>query len=68
MTKKVENKIFSFYHCKKCLEEKGDYISARDYASFEFGATEKGFQLWCTRHEENVLALDLLAQKETYDT
>ena len=52
--KKVENKIFSFYHCKKCLEEKGDYISARDYASFEFGATKKGFQLWCTRHEENV--------------
>ena len=66
--KKVENKIFSFYHSKKCLEEKGDYISARDYASFEFGATEKGFQLWCTRHEENVLALDLLGQKVTYDT
>ena len=67
MTKKVENKIFSFYHCKKCLEEKGDYISARDYASFEFGATKKGFQLWCTRHEENVLALDLLGQKVSYD-
>ena len=66
--KKVENKIFSFYHCKKCLEEKGDYISARDYASFEFGATKKGFQLWCTRHEENILALDLLGQKVTYDT
>ena len=65
--KKVENKIFSFYHCKKCLEEKGDYISARDYASFEFGATKKGFQLWRTRHEENVLALDLLGQKVSYD-
>ncbi len=65
--KKVENKIFSFYHCKKCLEEKGNYISARDYASFEFGATEKGFQLWCKRHEKNVLALDLLGQKVAYD-
>ena len=67
MTKKIENRIFSFYHCRKCLEEKGNYISARDYASFEFGATEKGFQLWCTRHEENVLALDLLGQKVDYD-
>ena len=67
MTKKIENRIFSFYHCRKCLEEKGNYISALYYASFEFGATEKGFQLWCTRHEENVLALDLLGQKVDYD-
>ena len=31
--------------------------------SFEFGYTKKGFQLWCTRHEENVLAI-LMGQKE----
>jgi len=42
--KKVENKIFSFYHCKKCLEEKRNYISTREYASFEFGEKEKGLQ------------------------
>ena len=67
MTKKVENKIFSFYHCKKCLEEKPYGISPREYANYEFGATEKGFQLWCVKHEKNILALDLLGQKVDYD-
>jgi len=65
--KKVENKIFSFYHCKKCLEERPNEFSPREYASLEFGATKKGFQLWCVRHNENVLALDLLGQKVSYD-
>ena len=64
----MKNKIQMFYHCKKCLkEQKNSGLSPREYASFEFGVTEKGFQLWCTRHEENVLALDLLGQKVTYD-
>ena len=71
MTKKVENKIFSFYHCRECLDEIcakqsiGDEVSPREYANYEFGATEKGFQLWCVRHEKNILALDLLGQKVT---
>ena len=73
MTKKVENKIFSFYHCRECLDEIcakqsiGDEVSPREYANYEFGATEKGFQLWCVRHEKNILALDLLGQKVSYD-
>ena len=71
--KKVKNKIFSFYHCKECLDEIcakqsiGDEVSPREYANYEFGATEKGFQLWCVRHEKNILALDLLGQKVSYD-
>ena len=28
---------------------------------------KKGFQLWCVRHEKNILALDLLGQKVDYD-
>ena len=63
----MENKIQMFIHCKKCLEERGESISPRDYASFEFGYTKKGFQLWCTRHEKNVLAIDLNGQKVNYD-
>jgi len=63
----VKNKIQMFMHCKKCLEERGEGMSPREYASFEFGYTKKGFQLWCTRHEENVLAIDLLGQKVAYD-
>tara|TARA_R100000655_G_scaffold50560_1_gene88142 strand:- start:393 stop:596 length:204 start_codon:yes stop_codon:yes gene_type:complete len=64
---KVKNKIFYFYHCKKCLKERPDEISPREWASLEFGVTKKGFQLWCVKHDENVLALDLLGQKVAYD-
>tara|TARA_B100000212_G_C27179116_1_gene449518 strand:+ start:395 stop:610 length:216 start_codon:yes stop_codon:yes gene_type:complete len=65
--KKMENKIEMFIHCKKCVKERGEFISPRDYASLEFGYTKKGFQLWCVRHDENVLAIDLLEQKVAYD-
>ena len=65
--KKMENKIEMFIHCKKCTKERGEFISPRDYASLEFGYTKKGFQLWCVRHDENVLAIDLCKQKVKYD-
>ena len=32
--------------------------SPRDYAQLEVGYTETGLQVWCKRHEINVLNLD----------
>ena len=69
MTKKVENKIFSFYHCRECLDEIcakqsiGDEVSPREYANYEFGVTEKGFQLWCVRHEKNIFGSRFIRSK-----
>lgn len=47
--------ISGFWHCGKCLAEKPGDISPRDYAKLEAGLTPLGFQLWCVRHECNVV-------------
>jgi len=38
-------------------------ISPKDYSKQQFGWTKKGFQLWCTRHEKNILNIDLEGKK-----
>ncbi len=55
----MESDIKLFFHCKKCVEEndKKDK-SMRDYSSIECGWTVKGLQIWCKRHETNIINLD----------
>lgn len=53
-----DNQIFQFFHCTLCLEEKPSDISPRDYAQLEMGFTELGIQVWCKRHECNVVHID----------
>lgn len=59
----MKNKIRVYLHCGKCLEEKPEGISPRDYANNEVGWTVKGFQIWCKRHEMNVANFDLKGNK-----
>ena len=59
----VENKIEMFFHCRKCLNELPPDTSPREFAALEVGWTKAGLQVWCKRHEENVVALDFLGQK-----
>lgn len=59
----MKNKIGMFFHCKKCLEELPKGVSPRDYIRIEAGWTEKGFQIWCIRHELNVINVDFMGQK-----
>lgn len=51
---KIENEIVEFAHCKKCVQEKPNGISLREWQDNEFGWTNEGFQIWCIRHEKNV--------------
>jgi hypothetical protein len=60
---KQESDIQSFFHCRECLEELPDGESPRSYASLEVGWTIKGLQVWCKRHELNVINLDFRGQK-----
>ena len=57
------NEISSFIHCGKCLPEKPDGQSPREWASLEVGFTEIGLQIWCKRHEVNVAHIDFQGQK-----
>jgi hypothetical protein len=61
--KMTQNEIKVFFHCKKCLEEIPDGVSPREWVRMEVGYTELGLQVWCTRHEENVIHIDFLGQQ-----
>ena len=52
------NEIVKFIHCKKCLDERPSNLSPREYAQLEFGFTKPGIQVWCKRHEVNVMHID----------
>jgi len=57
-----ENCIKMFVHCGRCIDEilKGAEggVSPRDYARLEVGWTKQGLQVWCKRHECNVMHVD----------
>ncbi|MDP2661328.1 MAG: hypothetical protein Q8R28_11435 [Dehalococcoidia bacterium] len=57
------NEISAFLHCGKCLREKPPGLSPREWASLEVGYTPQGLQIWCERHEVNVLHLDFMGQR-----
>jgi hypothetical protein len=53
-----ESMIISHIHCAMCLEEVPEGLSAGEYAMNEVGLTKVGIQVWCVRHNANVLHLD----------
>ena len=63
----IPNQIVSFMHCGKCLEEKPSSLSPREWAQLEVGWTKQGLQVWCKRHECNVLHVDFEGQKHPAD-
>ncbi len=59
----VEEQIGLFFHCRKCISELPAGLSPRDYGSVEVGWTKNGFQVWCKRHEINVIHISFRGQK-----
>ena len=66
------NEIGSFIHCGLCIEEfqagassrdDGGSEAPRDYARLEIGWTKEGLQVWCMRHECNVVHIDFEGQR-----
>lgn len=53
-----EPKILTFLHCALCLEELPADTSPMEYAEMSVGFTVEGIQLWCNRHNANVVHLD----------
>jgi hypothetical protein len=59
-----ENEIKLFLHCGQCVEEaisKG--VSPADYQSIEAGWTPIGLQVWCKRHDKNIIHIDFQGQQ-----
>lgn len=61
-----QNEIEMFFHCIHCLTEKPADQSPREWCHNEVDWTPKGFQVWCVRHERNVVNVDFLGQKMAY--
>ncbi len=53
-----ENEILMFLHCKRCRANIPPGMSASDYQDVEVGWTEIGLQVWCKRHDENIVHID----------
>lgn len=50
--------IVQFMGCALCYAELPNGKSPQDYAHFAVGFTKIGLQVWCSRHNVNVLHID----------
>lgn len=57
-----------FLHCGVCLHEKPADQTPREYARLQVSWTKVGLQVWCVRHECNVLHVDFEGQKHPANT
>ena len=69
-----ENNIELYLHCGKCIKEyQSDEslrktISPKDYARIQAGWTKQGLQVWCNRHDCNIIHIDFERTKHKADT
>lgn len=62
MNKKDEIQLF--FHCRKCSEENiARKESMEQFSRISAGWTKKGLQVWCVRHNCNIINLDFMGQK-----
>ncbi len=63
------NEIKAYLHCGLCLTEFKDPdheeskdMSPKEYSDTQTGWTPKGIQVWCNRHNANIINLDFGGQ------
>lgn len=59
----ADNQVKMFVNCKKCYESMPSGESAESWGRMSVGWTEKGLQVWCVRHDLNVLNIDFEGHK-----
>ena len=57
------NEIEAYVHCAKCLAARPADKSPQEWASLEVGFTKLGIQVWCKRHQTNVVHIDFQGAK-----
>lgn len=70
MARKIPNtnKITAFFQCGKCLNELPVGESPMSYARQSTGWTKLGLQIWCVRHDCNIIHIDFQGQKVAINT
>ncbi len=59
--------IERYFHCSLCVSEAPEGLPPREYQSIEAGMTSKGFQVWCKRHDCNIVTIELNGDNWTWD-
>lgn len=54
----VTHDIQAYLHCGKCLHDKPASVSPESQQQIEVGWTTRGLQVWCKRHNVNVIHID----------
>jgi hypothetical protein len=66
--------IQAYIHCGLCLQEQKNNealhttMSPKDYQRIQVGFTKLGLQVWCTRHDCNIMHVDFEHQKHPANT
>jgi len=60
--------IATFFHCGLCIAELPRGVSPREFMRLEIGFTPQGIQVWCVRHDCNVMHVDFEGQKHPANT
>lgn len=55
--------IASYCHCGQCLKELPAGTSPQQWAQLEVGFSVLGLQVWCKRHQINVMHIDFEGHK-----
>ena len=65
MSRKIPatNEIKMYYHCGICLKQRPKNISPSEWCRVEVGATKLGIQVWCKRHQANIVHVDFQWKK-----
>ncbi len=55
--------IKHFLHCAECIKEMPKGVSPKEWSQTQTGWTVRGIQVWCNRHNSNVLHMDFEGAK-----
>jgi len=59
--------IVSFLHCRLRIEELPENESPMSYQSVQVGWTKEGIQVWCKRHDCNMIHIDFEGKQHPAD-
>lgn len=58
-----ELEIAQFFHCSYCAKSVPPGESLQSFSQLSVGWTHVGLQVWCDRHNANVIHIDFQGQK-----
>jgi hypothetical protein len=72
MAKKIsipnDLQISAYAHCSLCLAERPRNKTPQEWARVQAGFTSIGLQVWCVRHDCNIMHIDFEGQRHPANT